>query len=289
MSATNDFLSVDVTRAAEMLFALRHGRENDRDEFSLKYQPLETPRHTLKPKKLSNFNQQLRREKVYAKGRGLTKPKLKYRQHSAPFEIRTKLKVHQKRNEYAFQQFAKQAKKQRKSGHERKRNRKVSRKDANGKKKIPCERNPTSEADNRLIDRLQKVMDAQKLNQSEISKIVGIPQPYISMFLKRRWRGSFDSPTWIRMVGAVSNWLKGEKTPPNNEPVKSVKLETQSPILKPEREASGNSQLRSKLLPSFMASTRWQQPPGWCCESCTYQNKASSIECKICGKHKSRL
>jgi len=72
------------------------------------------------------------------------------------------------------------------------------------------QRNPTSKEQNKLIDKVQNLMNIKKLNQSEISKIVNVPQPYISMFLNRRWRGSFDSLTWIRMVEHVTAWLEQE-------------------------------------------------------------------------------
>uniref|UniRef100_A0A7S3YL90 RanBP2-type domain-containing protein n=2 Tax=Lotharella globosa TaxID=91324 RepID=A0A7S3YL90_9EUKA len=165
------------------------------------------------------------------------------------------------------------------------------------------------------------MMNLRRLNQSEISKIVNVPQPYISMFLNRRWRGSFDSPTWIRLVEAVSKWLKKEKQnesasvhkeqlSPSSSPLRKdparkdparkdptrkdptrkdpTESQTKSPERKPERYDLPPP-LRSSLLPSFIRSGGDSlRPFNWRCSVCTYMNHGASIECKICGKLKRR-
>eukprot|EP00466_Bigelowiella_natans_P011767 jgi/Bigna1/141358/aug1.62_g16066 len=88
------------------------------------------------------------------------------------------------------------------------------------KKKILSKRIPTTKEHNKLIEALERHMKFKRLNQSEISKIVHVPQPYISMFLNRRWRGSFESPTWIHMEKQVTAWLRseGEEVPGDSIP-----------------------------------------------------------------------
>eukprot|EP00470_Lotharella_oceanica_P009100 CAMPEP_0170199968 /NCGR_PEP_ID=MMETSP0040_2-20121228/69625_1 /TAXON_ID=641309 /ORGANISM="Lotharella oceanica, Strain CCMP622" /LENGTH=331 /DNA_ID=CAMNT_0010450129 /DNA_START=62 /DNA_END=1057 /DNA_ORIENTATION=- len=323
MAAAFDASNADVTRAAQALFALHYRKPKainlkDDSRKSRKEQSalFDGFRNTPRSKYESSFP---KAKASLPKAKSLSRVSFK-KQKPIRFKLESKLVAALLRTSKTQPHFP---------GMDNSANSKLWRKRnasavvQSSRKKIVSQRNPTSKEQCKLIDDVQQMMNILKLNQSEISKIVNVPQPYISMFLNRRWRGSFDSPTWIRLVDAVSKWLKkqqqqskyptSKKEPPTvkkEQPTKRkeqpiVKKEQQSPSNSPKRKDPTVSQtksperkpdrydlpppLRSSLLPSFIQSGGdTLRPFNWRCSVCTYMNQGASIECKICGKLKRR-
>ena len=58
-----------------------------------------------------------------------------------------------------------------------------------------------------LVADVRAAMQKRNLNQSQVARLVSVPQPYVSMLLKLQWRGSFQSESWLSMVRAFRAWM----------------------------------------------------------------------------------